>query len=62
MSPVFIGYISIAVMIVLIVLRVPVAFAALTAGLGGMFCLLPARGSITLYGLGHLYTIQLLYL
>ncbi len=46
MSPVSIGYISIAVMIVLIVLRVPVAFAALTAGLGGMFCLLPPEAAL----------------
>ena len=46
MSPVSIGYMFIGVMVLLIVLRVPVAFAALTAGLGGMFCLLRPEAAL----------------
>ena len=62
MSPVSIGYISIGVLFWLIVLRVPVAFASLTVGLGGMFFLLPPAGSITFCGFGYIYATQLLFL
>ncbi len=46
MSPVSIGYICIGALILVIVLRVPVAFASLTIGLVGMLFLLPPAAAL----------------
>ena len=55
MSPISIGLISIGVLVLLIVLRVPVAFATLTVGLGGMLFLLPPEAALR-YVVSDMYT------
>lgn len=55
MSPISIGLISIGVLVLVIALRVPVAFATLTVGLGGMLFLLPPEAALR-YVVSDIYT------
>ena len=48
MSPITVGFIGIAVLIVAFINRIPVAFAMMTVGLAGSLYLLPANAAFRL--------------